>query len=159
MDPLDVKMRVFGYSAPRVLRDLPTPEWVEKGSEIGTSRYFEVLLSLLKRFISLLRARAKVYSRYLPHLPRAKSTPRGSIWTPPDPSQTGVAMDLGSGGGSKGSWEVRWGLLFRARARTEVRGSCPSNRPDSGNRSASSPPGLTSSSGGAYLERPEGATN
>ena len=62
MDPLDVKMRVFGYSAPRVLRDLPTPEWVEKGSEIGTSRYFEVLLSLLKRFISLLRARAKVYS-------------------------------------------------------------------------------------------------
>ena len=61
-DHLDVKMRVFRETRPPELVNPEVQNGVQNGSFWGTSRYFEVLLSLLKRFISLLRARAKVYS-------------------------------------------------------------------------------------------------
>ena len=58
------------------------PEWSKMGPKWVILGYFEVLLFLLKRFDSLLRARAKVYS-----IPGSDPNPQGAtsfgaIWDP-----------------------------------------------------------------------------
>ena len=59
------------------------PEWSKMGPKWVILGYFEVLLFLLKRFDSLLRARAKVYSRYYLTSPRARIDPSGVYLDPP----------------------------------------------------------------------------
>ena len=89
-DPNNGKMRDLGYSGPQngSISDPgsgsgPDQKWSKMGPKWVILGYFEVLLSLLKRFDSLLRARAKVYSRYYLTSPRARIDPSGVYLDPP----------------------------------------------------------------------------
>ena len=81
-DPLNGKMKVFGYLGVSVPGDLPPQKWVQNGSFWVLRRYFEGTNSLLKRFISLLRARAKVYSSTRSDPNPQGATSFGAIWDP-----------------------------------------------------------------------------
>ena len=94
-DPNNGKMKVFGVFRTSEMGPSRVPEWVQNGSFWGTSRYFEVLLSLLKRFISLLRARAKVYS-----ILGSDPNPQGATHFGPLPGLGGPRDDPISGVGN-----------------------------------------------------------